>query len=157
MALALVRIDDRLIHGQVSVGWVQALQPDRILLANDAVAADPGLRDLYTMAAPPEVPASICTIHETADKLQEDDTAAERTLLLVESPHDALELRLRGVNIRSVNVGGLHYTEGRRCLLPYLFVSEEDLTVFKNMLALGMEVECRDVPSARKIDMRNLL
>ena len=157
MTLVLVRVDDRLIHGQVSVGWAQALQPDRIILANDVVAGNPSLRGLYTMAIPAESSASLLTLSEAAEMLTDGAFAGDKAILVVESPGEVLTLREKGVEIHSVNVGGLHHTDGKRCLLPYVFVSEDDVKAFRKMLTMGMEVECRDVPSARKIYMQDLL
>lgn len=157
MALVLVRVDDRLIHGQVTVGWAQALHPDRILLANDAVAMNPSQKGLYEATAPPEIAVSVLTLEEAATELTQGTFDGEETLLIVESPGDVLALEEKGVEMRSINIGGLHFAAGKRNLLPYVYVSEQDVEALKDMLAKGIEVECRDVPSTRKVDFKSLL
>ena len=157
MALILVRIDDRLIHGQITVGWAQALRPDRILLANDAVAQNPTQKRLYEAVVPPEMGVSILTIDETMQSVENGTFNVEKTFLIVESPKDVLALQERGLGIRCVNVGGLHFSEGKRRLLPYVFVNEQDIDNLKELMAEGIEVECRDVPSAKRVNMKDLL
>lgn len=157
MDLILIRIDDRLIHGQVTVGWVQVLNPDRILLANDAVAKNRMQRKLFEAVVPPEIRTSVLTIEETIKEATAGTISDEKTLLIIESPRDALALLRGRVNIKHINVGGLHHVEGKRRLLSYVFVNEQDIYDFKELIAEGVEVECRDVPSAKRVDMRDLL
>ena len=157
MTLILVRVDDRLIHGQVTVGWVQALHPDRILLVNDVVATNHTQKKLYEATVLPEMRVSILTIEEAMQEVGQGAFNAEKIFLIIASPEDALILQRRGLDIKSVNVGGLHYAEGKRRLLPYVFASEHDVNVFRELLNRGIEVECRDVPSAKKVDIRDLL
>lgn len=157
MALILVRIDDRLIHGQVTIGWAQVLQPDRILLVNDAIAKNSWQKKLYEAVVPSEMSVSILTIEEAAKELLGGAFDAEKIFMIVESPQDVLVLLRRGLAIKSVNVGGLHYTDDKHRLLPYVFVTEQDIRLFKELMAMGIEVECRDVPTAKKVDMRDLL
>ena len=157
MALVLIRIDDRLIHGQVTVGWGRALQPDRILLVNDIVAMNPPQKNLYEAAVPPGIAVSILTIDEAAKAVKGGIFDQEETLLIVESPDDALALQERGVEIQSINIGGLHYTAGKKGLLPYVYVSEQDVVALRAIMAKGIELECRDVPSAKRVDLRCLL
>jgi PTS system mannose-specific IIB component len=157
MALILVRIDDRLIHGQVTVGWAQALRPNRILLANDAAAMNPAQKSLYEASVQSDMAVSVLTIDESARECNNGTFDDEKTILVVESPEDVLLLLERGVDMSSVNIGGLHCHPGKRNLLDYVYVSEEDEQALRTLLAKGIEVECRDVPSAKKIDFRNLL
>lgn len=157
MALILVRIDDRLIHGQVILGWAHALHPDRIVVVDDTVAASSWQRRVYEAAVPSEIGVSILGVDEAVNFFVEGRFNNEKIFLLVESPKNILDLFRKGVDIRSINVGGLHHSEGKRCVLPYVFVSDQDIDNFKELMAMGVEVECRDVPTAKKVDMRNLL
>ncbi|UCE17989.1 MAG: PTS sugar transporter subunit IIB [Gemmatimonadota bacterium] len=157
MALVLVRIDDRLIHGQVILGWAHALHPDRIVLVNDNIAKSSWHREVYEAAVPSEIGVSILGLDRAVKYLTEREFDEERILVIVESPRNALSLVRKGIDIKSVNVGGLHHTEGKDRLLPYVYVTNQDIDAFKELIAMGVEVECRDVPTAKKIDMRKLL
>ena len=157
MALVLVRIDDRLIHGQVTLGWAQTLHPDRIVLVNDDIATNSWKSKVYEAAVPSEIDVSILGIDEAVKRIVGGEFDKEKVFLIVESPRNALTLKRKGVDIKSVNVGGLHHTEGKRCLLPYVFVTNQDIDAFHELMDMGVEVECRDVPTVKKVDIRNLL
>ena len=157
VALILVRIDDRLIHGQVILGWARTLHPDRIVLVDDAVSSNGVQKQLYEAAVPSEFSVSILGIDEAVQFLSEGEVKTEKILLIVESPRNAFALHNKGVDLKSINVGGLHYAEGKRGLLPYVFIDNQDVGFFRKLMAQGVEVECRDVPTAKKINMKDLL
>ena len=126
----MVRIDDRLIHGQVTQGWGSVLHPQRIVLANDGAAASRWEQELY-------------------EWLDRD----EDLMVLVESPRDALRLHEAGLEFEELNVGGMHYREGRRRILPYVCVDEEDIEAFESLRGRGVDVECADVPGCERKDL----
>src|SRR5580704_355580 len=96
MAVDLLRIDDRLVHGQVVEGWLRALGVTHVVVASDAVVADEMQKALYSLAVPFGV-----------------EWDKDHVLVLVSSPDDAYRLLAAGAPVKSVNVGGLHYREGR--------------------------------------------
>jgi mannose/fructose/N-acetylgalactosamine-specific phosphotransferase system component IIB len=157
MPIILYRIDERLIHGQVVVGWGNSLRADRIVLANDKVAGNRWERELYLACVPPEIEATIHSIDEATDLIFQDGFKREKTILLVDSPFDILRMVERGVPVDWVNVGGLHSRKGRRRILPYLYLSAEEIFTFKKLFLLGIRCECRDLPLAQKKDLSVLL
>ncbi len=157
MPILLYRIDERLIHGQVVVGWGNSLRAERIVLANDKVAANPWERELYLACVPPETKATIHSIAEVIDLISRDGFKKEKTILLVDSPFDILRMVEGGASVARVNVGGLHPRQGRKRILPYLYLSAEEISAFKKLFLLGIRCECRDVPLAEKIDLSVLL
>lgn len=157
MPILLYRIDERLIHGQVVVGWGNSLKLDRIVLANDDVATNPWERELYLACVPPEIKASIYSVDEVINLIFQERFKKEETILLVDSPFDILRMLEKGVQTDWVNVGGLHSRKGRRKVLPYLYLSTEEISAFKKLFLLGIRCECRDVPLAEKRDLSVLL
>ncbi len=157
MPIILYRIDERLIHGQVVVGWGNSLRAGRIVLANDKVAANTWERELYLACVPPEIKATIHWIDEAIDLIFQDGFKKEKTILLVDSPFDILRMVEKGVPVDRVNVGGLHPRQGRKRILPYLYLSTEEISAFKKLFLLGIRCECRDVPLAEKKDLSELL
>jgi mannose/fructose/N-acetylgalactosamine-specific phosphotransferase system component IIB len=177
MPIILYRIDERLIHGQVVVGWGNSLRLDRIILANDKVAKNPWERELCLACVPPEIKATIHSVDEVVNLILQDgfksqDTVRqvhrsersrrtefvkEKMILLVDSPFDILRMVEMGVQIDWVNVGGLHSKRGRKKILPYLYLSTEEISAFKKLFLLGIRCECRDVPLAEKKDLSILL
>lgn len=151
------RIDERLIHGQVVVGWGNSLRLDRIVLVNDKVAANPWERELYLACVPPDIIATIHSVDEVISLILQDGFKKEKTILLVDSPFDILRMVEGGAPVAWVNVGGLHSRGGRRRILPYLYLSAEEISAFKKLFLLGIRCECRDVPLAEKKDLSVLL
>ena len=157
MSLVLVRIDDRLIHGQVVVGWAGVLHPDRILLASDEVATVEWQRTIYMSAVPEELKASVLTLDDTLKALKGDDYKDERVLLLVDSPKSVLYLVKKGLDISRVNVGGMHFKPGKNQVTPFIFVDQEDVEAFRKLLELNVELEGRDVPNRTAVNIPKAL
>jgi mannose/fructose/N-acetylgalactosamine-specific phosphotransferase system component IIB len=147
MPVKLARIDDRLIHGQVVLGWVPVVKPNRILVACDRVAASDWERKFYASCVPPEIPTTFLSIDQTAQSLTAEPFASEQLLVLLESAEDAWKLVSAGVGLKEVNVGGLHYREGAIELLPFVFVTPEDRVSLRELVKKGVTLSAQDVPS----------
>jgi mannose/fructose/N-acetylgalactosamine-specific phosphotransferase system component IIB len=157
MPILLYRVDERLIHGQVVVGWGNRLKLDQIVMANDQVASNPWERELYLACVPPEIKATILSVDQGTVKILKRQFDQERTIVLVDSPFDILRMLEKGVRVDSVNIGGVHSRTGRRRVLPYLSLSPEEISAFKRIISAGVNCECRDVPMAEKRDLSSLL
>lgn len=157
MQLVMIRIDDRLIHGQVVVGWGSVLVPDRILLASDEVASVDWQRTIYLSAVPDHIQASVLNIQDTISSFQSNEFDDERVLLLVDSPKSIVTLVENGIEIKEVNVGGMHFKPGKNQIAPYIFVDENDVENFKILADMGISLEGRDVPTRTPIDVSNAL
>ncbi len=153
MDIVLARIDDRFIHGQVTVGWSQKLRPDRIVLANDAIAADPWQCRVYGSTVPPEITVAILDLETTAAAMRETngEFAAGRTILLTGSPADLYALHRKGRTLPEINVGGMHYSPGKQEMLPFVYVDPDDLVVLRAFLATGCLMTAQQVPGGKAI------
>jgi len=147
MPVKLARIDDRLIHGQVVLGWVPVVKPNHILVACDRVAASEWERKFYASCVPPEIPTTFLSIDQTAHSLTAEPFASEQLLVLLESAEDAWKLVNAGVALKEINVGGLHYREGAIELLPFVFVTPEDRACLRELVKMGVTLSAQDVPS----------
>jgi mannose/fructose/N-acetylgalactosamine-specific phosphotransferase system component IIB len=153
MPISLVRIDDRLIHGQVVLGWARVLKADRIVVANDRIAANEWERRLYAASVPPHVAVSFSAVGRL-------DTAAsegQSVIVLFESVADLDGAVRSGARFDEVNVGGLHYREGTNEVLPYVYLSEADRAALKNLAEKGVRLVARDIPGNPAVDLRPLL
>ena len=156
MPLVLVRIDDRLVHGQVIVGWGLLLKPQRIILCSDTIAKSPWEKEIYMGSeamAPYPLSISVLTTEETQLFLNDKENEHEDIILLIETPQDILELIKQGVKIEKINVGGMHYKQGKRRLAPYIFVDDRDIELFKEISQMKIEIEGREVPTGKRIDV----
>ncbi|HNT97245.1 MAG TPA: PTS sugar transporter subunit IIB [Elusimicrobiales bacterium] len=157
MPVALFRVDDRLIHGQVVESWVPYLGTGEIVVASDEIAADETRRLLMRFAVPEGVDLKIMRLEEAAPYINAG--ASERkTLVLVPGVREMAALLDRGVRPASVNIGGMHYSAGRNLSIgKALFLSDEDCADLKKLAAAGITLEGRAVPSDRPFDLREAM
>jgi len=149
MSIVLYRIDDRLIHGQVVVGWGQPLHVGFIVVVDDAVHASEWEQDLYRMGVPPHIEVVFASTAEAARRLPEWE-ADPRTGILVAASIDALAaLSSNSHRVTRVNVGGIHHQPGRSERLRYVYLSDAEAAKLRELAAQGVEVTAQDVPTAR--------
>lgn len=150
------RIDNRLIHGQVGMTWVNSIQANLVLVANDEVAADPVQQSLMDMVLPERVQSRYFTIEKTINVIHKA-SPAQKIFLVVRSPQDALRLVEGNVPIKYINVGNLHFSEGKRQISSTVSVDEEDIAVFKKLAELGVELDVKGVPSDKGRNLMEML
>lgn len=151
MAIALVRVDDRLIHGQVVAVWLRALDATRIVVVDDAVAADEFLRDVLVLAAPRGVAVEVLDLAAAILRLPAVAADDRPTLVLVRTPVTALRLREAGVPFALLNVGGLGSRPGRLALYRTISADAEERAAMRALERLGTRVELRIVAADRPV------
>ncbi len=151
------RIDDRLIHGQVIIGWCGQLPIKTLIVCDDEIAKMDWERDLLLLAAPPTIPTKILTSQDTIKELPKWIENNKIVMVLLKSPFELEKLVKAGLKIEKVNVGGIHFREDRKEFLPYLFLSPEEIRVFKNLINQGIYFECRDLPNSPSYDLKKIL
>ncbi len=156
MSVVLLRVDDRLIHGQVVVGWGQFLSPDRIVLADDTIAQDAWEAELYRTAVPDDVEVEFTSIVDTARRFAEWDQSPERIVVLVRDIPALMQLCDMSRAVRRVNLGGVHRSGDRVERLPYIFLSEDELEQLKRLERQGVEVTAQDLPTAMPVTLQDL-
>jgi mannose/fructose/N-acetylgalactosamine-specific phosphotransferase system component IIB len=151
----ILRVDDRLVHGQVLAGWVAALALERMVLVNDAVAADPFEREIYGSAVPPEVELVILPL--VGAVMAGMALTARRAIWLVESLSDAFALVEQGLPVESINIGGIHAAAGRSEVLPFVWLSAAERKLCRRLAGAGVRLEARMLPTAVPHDLAALL
>jgi PTS system mannose-specific IIB component/fructoselysine and glucoselysine-specific PTS system IIB component len=152
MTLVLCRIDDRLIHGQVLVGWGRPLEIGRIVLVDDAVAVSPMEQDLYRMAVTDGAAVEFLAPAQAGPRLAELAAGPERVLVLAGSVEVMAGLaRFRPGVIRAINVGGIHDGPGRREYLRYVYLTPAELATLATLAREGVVVTAQDLPDARPV------
>jgi PTS system mannose-specific IIB component/fructoselysine and glucoselysine-specific PTS system IIB component len=157
VALELYRIDDRLIHGQVVVGWGQPLDLRFIVLVDDEVAASDWEQELYRMGVPPDMDIyfdAVDTAAANLDQYQEDE---RRGILLTGDIGTMTRLVEATDDIRRVNVGGIHHRPGRTQRLRYVFLTTAEEAQLRALASRHIEVTAQDVPAARPVPLDELL
>jgi D-glucosaminate PTS system EIIB component len=156
MSLRLVRIDDRLIHGQVVAGWLRALGAKRIVIVDDATARDPFMSEVLTLAAPQGVPVEVFEVAAGAARLIELAATPEPVIVLARFPRTILALRKAGVPIEVVDLGGMGAGPDRRRLHKTISVSALEMRDLRELEELGTRVEVQIVADDRPIPLRTL-
>jgi len=153
----LTRIDDRLVHGQVAFTWVPALSIDCLIVANDRVAKDEFLKTTLNLAKPSGVKFFIRTINDAITLINDPKSQPFNILLIAESVKDAHALVAGIPEIRSVNFGGIRSSAGSRLVSKAIALTEEDITLIRDMLTKGIELEARQVPTDSRLSIESLI
>lgn len=154
--LGLVRIDDRLIHGQVITIWVKALRSSRIVIVDDGVAADSFMQEVMRLAAPPEITVDVCTVQEAMAALGDDTPDRDRILVLLKLPQVAEQLYKGGVKFKALNVGGIGAGPGRRSVFKNISMSDEEIATLKRLMEEGVEITLQTVPGEKCVAFTSL-
>ena len=155
--IKLLRIDDRLVHGQVALTWVSALGIDCLMVANDLVAQDDFLKMTMCLAKPPSVKLLILNMQNATTWLNDPRSKNMKILILVNSVNDAFILAEGVAQIESVNFGGIRIKEGAKLISKAIALTEEDVVVIHKMVEKGLELEIRQVPTDKKQMVQHLI
>lgn len=151
LTFPILRVDDRLLHGQVVVGWGQSLELRPVILVSDRVHKDTPLAETLRGLVPPEQEGDILPLADAAERWASGAFTGKRALLVVESAVDALKLARLGAPVKALTLGGLHFREGRDEILPYVFLSEWDRTALAELRSLGVRIVCQDLPPTKPV------
>jgi PTS system mannose-specific IIB component/fructoselysine and glucoselysine-specific PTS system IIB component len=157
VSLLLHRIDDRLIHGQVVVGWGQPLGLRFIVLVDDDVAGSDWEQELYRMGVPPDVAVYFHAVGDMATAIEQYAHDSRPGLLLVGSVETMRRLVDVAPSIRSVNLGGVHHAEGRVQRMRYVFLTPDEEATLRALEARGLVITAQDVPSTRPVPLADVL
>lgn len=158
MPIVLHRIDERLIHGQVVVGWGGHLHPDLIVVVDDDLAASEWEQELYCLGLPPEISAVFASVSDARARIPKWRISRERVFILTRDAATMAALGRDGLlSGQEINVGGLHHSPGRRQALPYVYLSPSEEDALRGLAAGGAEVTARDLPSSRPVALDQLM
>jgi len=146
MSLVLVRVDCRLIHGQVVETWVPHTGANCLLVANDDLVANEILKSVMEMAVPPGIHVVFSRVEEVRGVLSEIERKGEKAILLCATFGDALEIFHRGVRFSTLNIGNLHYAAGKVEIAPSVYFTQEDFEAVHCLSHLGVAVTVKATP-----------
>lgn len=150
MSIVFVRIDNRLIHGQVLEAWVPTIRADCIVVASNELAELALQKQLMKAAVPRGIEVAIGTVEEMAAYLRSEVAARQRVLLLFGNLQDALQAYRLGVRFRLLNLGNLHGGKDRKRLSCTVALDQDDLASLEAFEKEGVEVVLQCVPSDRQ-------
>lgn len=157
MGVDVYRIDDRLVHGQVVVGWGRSLPLGFIVLVDESVAANEWERDLYRLGTPPDIQLFVETVESATRRMPEFAARTDRGMVLTADVATMDRLSRAVPTITHVNLGGLHFRTGCAQRLAYVFLLPGDAATLRDMAARGVHVSAQDLPGAEEVSLADLL
>jgi mannose/fructose/N-acetylgalactosamine-specific phosphotransferase system component IIB len=157
MKIVLVRVDDRLIHGQVAVGWTRTVSATHILVANDEVAKDATQKALLKLATPVGVKATILSVAEAAAALAGAKFGNDNVMVLVRDPQSLLRLMQGGVALTKVNIGNVRTAPGRERLTNQVAASPAEIEAWKELDRAGVVLEAIWLPGGAVTNFNNVI
>lgn len=148
----LLRVDHRLLHGQVAFSWTSALGVDCILIANDSVLQDEIRKTTLKLSKPNGVKLVIKSIDDSIEAINSGKTDKYNLFIIVESIKDAEKLALSCSAVKNVNLGGTKNAEGKKKISKAIFVTNDDIQSIRNMHENNINVEIRQIPADSKMN-----
>ncbi|MDF3335693.1 PTS system mannose/fructose/N-acetylgalactosamine-transporter subunit IIB [Lacticaseibacillus rhamnosus] len=152
MTIVNVRIDGRLIHGQVARIWTGALQATRIMVVGEAVAHDDLEKTALKLAKPSEVSLSILPPDRAATNFLNHRYDSQRVFIVTREPEALLELANAGVAIKEINIGNMPSGEGRSQIYKSVSIDDKDAATFKELSNKGIRLYHQMVPNDSQED-----
>ena len=157
MPIILARVDDRLIHGQVTEGWAKKYPPSFILIVSDAVVCSEFESDICLAALPDAMQGKVVGVESSPSYINEMYENSVPSYVLFESPKDAYEAVIHGADIKVLNIGGMHSTKGKREIVDYIYVDDEDIFYLKALHEKGVKLDFRDLPDNNSVDILSMI
>lgn len=155
MRFLLVRVDDRLLHGQVVYGWGGPLQPRRYLIVDDRAAADPWEREAYTSSAV-GAPVEVAELDRFARDWRATREAAA-TIVLLRELADVRRLWAAGFRPENgINLGGIHARAGTHPHLAFIHLTAAEETILGELLAEGCDLYAQELPGSARYGVETL-
>lgn len=155
--IKLLRVDDRLLHGQVAFAWTKNLNVNLIVVANDKIAHDEFTKMTLGLAKPANVNLTIVEVEKAMQILNTEKAKRYTSLIIVNNMNDAKRLATNVEEIKSINLGGLREREGSVRYTNAVTLTAEDAEICKELIKAGYEVEARQMPSDSKQNMKEVL
>ncbi|BDG03685.1 PTS sugar transporter subunit IIB [Anaeromyxobacter oryzae] len=155
--ISLVRVDNRLLHGQILEAWVPRLGIDQVVVADDEAAASDLAKAAMTLCVPPELPVRILPV--AGVDFAALGTGRVKVLVLVRDVAGLARARAAGLTpalAPKVNLGNVHFGPGRKQVTPSVFLSGDDVAALRALAAEGFDVEARAIPSEPPAGMEDI-
>ena len=156
MSIELVRIDDRLIHGQIATTWINDYNIEQVLIVDDNVVQDKMQQSVISMTAPANVKVKVFGV-DSFIGIYKKNPIKRRTMIVLTNSIDAYRLLAGGVQIDYLNVGGMRFLDGRTKIARAVSVTPEEREAFKKIIELGIDVRIQMIPRDEIVEMKNVI
>jgi mannose/fructose/N-acetylgalactosamine-specific phosphotransferase system component IIB len=149
-------VDDRLVHGQVVQGWLKTVSVDVLLVISDVVACDKMQQALMEMAVPSDIKLEIKNLEDAVNILNALNNKSN-IMVLMTSPREAFYILDHGIKFNSLNIGGMHFSNGKKQILNNVCADDADIEFLYKIYQKGIELESRILPSDERINVIPLI
>lgn len=146
-----IRIDDRLLHGQVVVSWIPYLKANEVIVADDEYADDEFMCELIRSSAPEGISVHVLSVDDTADFLNNIDN--ENKILVLLRSIEGIKCLTEKVNVDGINVGGVGAADGRKRYYNSIHLSDEEIDILKSLAKNNINVEIRMLPKDKAVEI----
>lgn len=148
-----MRVDNRLVHGQILEAWVPFLKASCIVVADDQVASDFFRETVIRMAVPGGVKVIVCSVSELAETYPFSRGRGPKTIVLFSKISDAWTARRLGFLFDELNIGNVYNEECKLCCTPAVLLSDEDIRNIIGLQDAGVKIELRNCPGEKPLDL----
>jgi mannose/fructose/N-acetylgalactosamine-specific phosphotransferase system component IIB len=157
MNVVMIRVDDRLIHGQILESWLPYLKAQCVVVANDTLAEDQFQMAILSMAVPERIKLRMVNVDSVKELVTDPELSGKTTLVIVSSVLDAYRIVQNEIISCRINLGNMRSSEADKQLMYSFWVSKEDIIMLKEILAKGISVNLQSVPREKEIDIKYIL
>ncbi|MDO5106731.1 MAG: PTS sugar transporter subunit IIB [Coriobacteriaceae bacterium] len=154
--IAMVRIDDRLIHGQVMTSWLNFLGANKIMVIDDGVAVDPLVKNILKSCIPANIKLAVFTEDKAVERLKKG-FAGDTVIVLVKYPKTLYSLMQKGIVFDEINIGGMGVSGNREKFFRNISASPEEKKMLKEMIDAGSSISVRIIAEDSATDISKLL
>ncbi len=156
MNIVLIRVDDRLIHGQILESWIPYLKAQCVVVANDMLAEDQFQMAILSMAVPERIKLRMVSVESVKDLSEDPELLNKTTLIIVSSVLDAYRIVQKEISAK-INLGNMRSSGADKQLMYSFWVNKEDILMLKEMTAQGISINLQSVPREKEIDIKHIL
>jgi len=154
--ISLVRIDDRLIHGQVMTSWLNYIGSNKIMVIDDLLSKDQFMSNVLKTCIPGNVKLAVFDV-ENAVKRIEKGFEKDKCIILVKFPSTLKQLYDAGIVFDEINIGGMGILTGRKAFYKNISASDDEKRIFKELITAGSKITVRIISEDSEVDISKLL
>ncbi|MFV0498425.1 MAG: PTS sugar transporter subunit IIB [Bacilli bacterium] len=147
MAIRHIRVDERLVHGQVASAWSNTVEANRIMVINDAANGDEFAKKMLRMATPSQIALSVLTIEKAITRIGAGQYDNDRVLVIFKSISDALEARNQGFKFEKINIGNSSSKDTQTPIAKGIYINSEDQKAIDELKSQGVKVTVQMTPA----------
>lgn len=142
----MVRVDDRLLHGQIICSWVPHTKADSLVVASDEAAGDDLVKEIISSCAHKDLDVEVVGVEEAVSEVLEGCFDKSKVIIIVGNLQDAMRLYEDGMRFTTLNIGNLHHEQDGHMITPSVIVNPRDEEIIERFMSIGVEIDIRAVP-----------